>query len=78
MEHTNYLDILPSDCMDKIQLYVLNLSTDDIDTSIKDLIKILNNYIKVHYIFLVNSQTSENKLKVASELIALRKQLILM
>lgn len=63
MENKNYLDILPCDCMDKIQLHVLNLLTDDIDKSIKDLIKMLNNYIKEQYIFLVNRQNSEKSLK---------------
>lgn len=50
----NLLNILPDDCMEKIQLHFLNMSCDDIEIKLEDIIDILMNVVQQH--FMTNKQ----------------------
>jgi hypothetical protein len=46
---TNLLDILPDNCMELIQLHLLEISCNDIDKSIDDTIEKLLKVVQHHY-----------------------------
>jgi hypothetical protein len=75
MSFSNFLDMLPDDCMEKIQLNVLNFSCDHIDNSIEDIIDILLEVVEKQYTKVKKIKESKDRLTVAFALSAFRNQL---
>jgi hypothetical protein len=46
---TNLIDVLPEDCMEIIQMYVIESSCDDIEKALKDIIDLLLKIAKEQY-----------------------------